>query len=305
MAHPRGPRLVVLGSLNVDLVVAGVRLPGPGETVTGGRFEIHQGGKGGNAAVAAARALRGGPHQGAVAFVGAIGDDDHGRQAVAALRDEGIATEGVTVRSCFPTGVALIVVAPDGENQIAVAPGANATLTTAEAETAVATLLAGGGGGVLLASLEVPAEAVTAAARAARAAGAAFVLDPAPVEQATAALLALASIVIPNEGELAGLGGLDALRQGLPELSVAITRGARGVTLVHGGGVRDEPALAVAAVDATGAGDTFGGVFSAALLEGQPLAAAVQRANVAAGLSVTIAGAREGMPTREEIERAM
>jgi ribokinase len=301
--HARGHGLVVLGSLNVDLVLAGVRLPRPGETVTGGRFEIHQGGKGGNAAVAAARALRNGLADGAVAFVGAVGDDDHGRQALAALRREGIAVDRVAVRRGSPTGVALIVVAPDGENQIAVAPGANATLTAAEAELAVATLLAGGG--VLLASLEVPKDAVVAAARAARAAGARFVLDPAPVGHAVAALLALADVVTPNEGELAGLGGLAALRGTHPDLRIAVTRGAHGVRLVEPAGVSDESALPVTAVDATGAGDTFGGVLAAGLLEGLPLPAAVHRANVAAGLSVTVAGAREGMPTRDEIERAM
>jgi ribokinase len=304
VAHPRGPTLVVLGSLNVDLVLAGVRLPGPGETVTGGRLEIHQGGKGGNAALAAARALRGGPRDGAVAFVGAVGDDDHGRAALAALRLEGIAVDRAAVRPGSPTGVALIVVAPDGENQVAVAPGANATLTAAEAEVAVATLLEGGGG-VLLASLEVPAAAVAAAARAAHAAGACFVLDPAPVDQAAAALLAEADVLTPNEGELAGLGGPAALRAARPELRLAITRGARGMTLLEGESVHDEAALAVAAVDATGAGDTFAGVLAAGLLEGRPLPAAAHRANVAAGLSVTVAGARQGMPTRDEIERAI
>ena len=146
---------------------------------------------------------------------------------------------------------------------------------------------------------------VEAAARAARDAGARFVLDPAPVGHAVAALLALADVVTPNEGELATLGGLGALRGMHPDLRIAVTRGAHGVRLVEPTGVSDESALPVTAVDATGAGDTFGGVLAAGLLEGLPLPAAVHRANVAAGLSVTVAGAREGMPTRDEIERAM
>ena len=298
-----GPRLVVLGSLNVDLVLAGVPLPRPGETVSGGRFETHHGGKGGNAAVAAARALRGGPREGAVSFVGAVGADAHGRTALSALSDEGIDVRMVAVHPDVESGVALIVVAPDGENQIAVAPGANATLTPTEAEAAATALL--GRGGVLLASLEVPHDAVEAAARAARRLGATFVHDPAPVVPATASLAGIADVITPNEAELDELGGLAELRAAHPGLCIAVTRGARGAYLAAPGASLHEPALAVRAVDATGAGDTFSGVLAAALLEQAPVAAAVHRANVAAGLSVRSAGAREGMPLRAAIDRAM
>lgn len=297
-------RLVVLGSLNVDLVVAGIRLPAPGETVTGGRFEQHHGGKGGNAAVAAARALRGGPREGRVAVVGAVGDDDHGRAALQALRDEGIDVAAVHVLDDAATGAALIVVAPDGENQIAVASGANARLEAAPTEAAVRSLLAGGG--VLLGSLEVPADVVEAGARAAREVGATVVLVPAPAGALTPALADLADVLTPNEVELATLGGVSGLIVGRPALRLAVTLGAAGVRLV--GPDRADirlPAYPAAVVrDTTGAGDTFSGVLAAGLLEERPWTEAARRATIAAGLSVAVAGAREGMPVRAAIDAA-
>jgi ribokinase len=297
-------RLVVLGSLNVDLVVAGIRLPAPGETVTGGRFEQHHGGKGGNAAVAAARALRGGPREGRVAVVGAVGDDDHGRAALQALRDEGIDVAAVHVFDDAATGAALIVVAPDGENQIAVASGANARLEAAPTEAAVRSLLAGGG--VLLGSLEVPADVVEAGARAAREVGATVVLVPAPAGALTPALGDLADVLTPNEVELATLGGVSGLIVGRPALRLAVTLGAAGVRLV--GPDRADirlPAYPAAVVrDTTGAGDTFSGVLAAGLLEERPWTEAARRATIAAGLSVAVAGAREGMPVRAAIDAA-
>ena len=298
-------RLVVLGSLNVDLVVAGVRLPTAGETVAGGRFEQHHGGKGGNAAVAAARALRGGPFEGRVAFVGAVGDDDHGRAALQALWDEGIDVEAVLVLDDAATGVALIVVAPDGENQIAVASGANARLEASTTQAAMRSLLTGGG--VLLGNLEVPAGAVEAGARAARTVGATVVLDPAPAGAFTAGLADLADVLTPNEAELVTLGGVTGLLADRPAMRLAITMGAAGVRLAgpEGTDVRLLPShRAGAIVDTTGAGDTFSGVLAAGLLEERPWSEAVRRATVAAGLSVAVAGAREGMPLRSAIDAA-
>jgi len=297
-------RLVVLGSLNVDLVVAGVRLPAPGETVTGGRFEQHHGGKGGNAAVAAARALRGGPLEGRVALVGAVGDDDHGRAALQALRDEGIDVEAVRVLDAAATGVALIVVAPDGENQIAVASGANARLDAPSTEAAIRSLLADGG--VLLGSLEVPADVVETGARAARAVGATVVLDPAPAGAFTRALAELADVLTPNEAELATLGGANGLLAGRPALRLAVTLGAAGVRLIGPGSAEAvlPPYRAGEAVDTTGAGDTFSGVLAAGLLEERSWRDAARRATIAAGLSVAVTGAREGMPLRAAIDPA-
>ncbi len=297
-------RLVVLGSLNVDLVVAGVRLPAPGETVSGGRFEQHHGGKGGNAAVAAARALRGGRLEGRVAVVGAIGDDANGRAALQALRDEGIDVAAVRVLADAATGVALIVVAPNGENQIAVASGANARLEALPTEDAVRSLLADGG--VLLSSLEVPAEVVEAGARAAREVGATVVLVPAPADAITAGLADAVDVLTPNEIELTTLGGVSGLVDGRPALRLAITLGAAGVRLIgpEGADIRLPVQRVGAVVDTTGAGDTFSGVLAAGLLEERSWTIAARRATIAAGLSVAVAGAREGMPLRTAIDAA-
>ena len=296
-------RLVVLGSLNVDLVVAGVRLPTAGETVAGGRFEQHHGGKGGNAAVAAARALRGGPLEGRVAFVGAVGDDDHGRAALQALWDEGIDVEAVRVLDDAATGVALIVVAPDGENQIAVASGANARLEASTTQAAIRSLLTDGG--VLLGNLEVPRWR-----RRGRRPG-----RPQPSvrrsswtrrrpERSPRGLADLADVLTPNEAELVTLGGVTGLLADRPALRLAITMGAAGVRLAgpEGTDVRLPAHRAGAVVDTTGAGDTFSGVLAAGLLEERPWSEAVRRATIAAGLSVAVAGAREGMPLRSAID---
>ena len=298
------PRLVVLGSINVDLVVAGgPHLPAPGETVVGGRYSTHQGGKGGNQAVAAARALRGGPLDGRVSFVGAVGADMHGRAALQALDDEGVSDEACLVRTEAATGVALIVVAHDGANQIAVAPGANLLLDPAGVGRQVGRLLADGG--VLLCSLEILAGVVEAGCRAAREARATIVLNPAPAVQAARGLVALADLITPNEGELAALGGVPALRTAHPQLTVITTLGPAGVTTDGPGGERRLPAPPVRAIDTTGAGDAFNGALAAGLLEGRTVEEAARRAVVAAGLSVTVTGAREGMPIRSAIEAAL
>ncbi len=303
--------VVVFGAINVDMVVSGAPLPGPGETVVGGAFAMHQGGKGGNQSVAAARALSGGPCDGSVAIVGAVGDDAFGREALEALRAEGIDCSRVLVRRGVPTGVALISVDARGENQISVAPGANATLTPSEVEAALRPML--GPDSVLLASLEVPVDAVLAAGFVARQCGARFVLNPAPAHDVPGSLVRLATHLTPNQVEL------DALVPSLPgdparavrqlaaadrELRVAVTLGARGV-LAFGPDVdREFAALEVTPVDTVGAGDAFNGALAAALAEGRPFVEAVRRGRSAGGLATLVPGAREGMPTRVEIDRA-
>ncbi len=300
------PTLVVLGAVNVDLVVRGGALPTAGETVVGGVFGRHQGGKGGNQAVAAARALRGGPAEGAVVFIGAVGDDDLGREALAALSAEGIDVRSTGVVNGVATGVALIVVDDAGENQIAVAPGANARVGPSDVDAALTDLEAGS---IVLASLEIPIATVRRAAERSRDLGATFVLNPAPTVSGTADLLSFASVVTPNVGELAALAGATAgagaLARRHPGLRVIVTRGAEGATLSDEGGERSFPASTVDVTDTTGAGDAFNGALAAALLEGRPIEEAVARAVAAAGLSVMRPGAREGVPTREEIDRAL
>jgi ribokinase len=297
---PVGPLVVVVGAVNVDLVVRGVPLPAPGQTVTGGTFERHHGGKGGNQAVAAARALRGGPLEGAVRLVGAVGDDSIGVEALDALRAEGVDVSRVRIAERTATGVALIVVDERGENQIAVAPGANVTPSPEDVDEALGDL---GADDVVLASLEVPLEAVRRAAERSRAAGGTFVLNPAPARGDAAMLLSSTDVITPNEGELEVLGeSAESLRAGHPDLRVVVTSGARGAVI---DGITAVPAPEVTAVDATGAGDCLNGVLAAALLEGRGLEDAVRRAVGAAAVSVTRPGARDGMPDRDEIEEAV
>jgi ribokinase len=291
------PLLVVLGAVNVDLVVRGVPLPRPGETVLGGSFERHHGGKGGNQAVAATRALRGGPADGAVCFLGAVGDDPMGAEALEALRNEGVDVSHVSVVPQTATGVALIVVDDRGENQIAVAPGANATLTSGVVE---AGLEGFGPGSVLLVSLEVPMDVVRRAAERARELGGTVVLNPAPAAEEARALLDVADVITPNQRELSVLAhDTESIRTAHPGLRVVLTLGERGAEI---DGFIAVPAPRVRAVDTTGAGDTVNGVLAAGLLEGRPLEEAARRAVSAASASVTRAGAREGMPLREEID---
>jgi ribokinase len=291
--------------------------------VIGGRFERHQGGKGGNQAVAAARALRDGPpgaRRAGVAIVGAVGDDEFGREAVAALEAEGVDCSALRVRPGIETGVALIVVDGAAENQIAVAPGANAAVSAGEVEEALGRLLAPGS--VLLACLEVPIEAVRAGARATRKAGARFVLNPAPAQEIPVDVLRLADVVTPNEHEigvlLAALGGSSATADGaeeaaralaalLPGLHCVATLGGRGAFMVGPDAPdgRLVPALPVEPVDTTGAGDALNGALAAALAEGRTLREAVARGVAAGGLATERIGAREALPLRDEIDRAV
>jgi ribokinase len=293
------PLLVVLGAVNVDLVVRGVPLPRPGETVLGGSFERHHGGKGGNQAVAAARALRGGPADGAVRFLGAVGDDPMGTEALEALRTEAVDVTHVSVTPEAATGVALIVVDEAGENQIAVAAGANGTLAPDHVEGGLDGF---GPGSVLLMSLEVPTDVVRRAAERARKLGGTVVLNPAPAAAEASALLDLVDVITPNQRELSVLGhDAGSICDAHPGLRVVLTLGERGAEI---DGVTKVPAPRVRAVDTTGAGDTMNGVLAAGLLEGRLLEEAVRRAVAAASASVTRAGAREGMPLREEIDSA-
>jgi ribokinase len=280
--------VVVVGAINVDLVVSGAPLPAPGRTVTGGVFAQHHGGKGGNQAVAASRALGG---QGVV-LVGAVGNDALGHDALEALRAEGVATS-VAMRPGVPTGVALICVGPDGENQISVAPGANAELTAADVTSAFGQVHEIG---VVLASLEVSQAAIRSAAAWCSEHETPLIVNPAPVQPWVADVALHAAYVTPNEHELESLGSL-------PDGVVVVqTRGPEGVVIRRGGEEIRVEAPKVEAVDTTGAGDCFNGVFAASLADGMNVAEAAERGAAAAALSVTKVGAREGMPTRAELE---
>ena len=305
------PAVVVIGAINVDLVFFTSQFPGPGETVLGRRFERHHGGKGGNQAVAVARALRGGRLEGSVALVGVVGGDEFGREALEALRAEGVDCSAVVRRKGVSTGVAGIMVDASGANMIALAPGANATLAPSEVEAALSPLV--GPETVLLASLEVPIDGVLAAGYVAATAGARFILNPAPADGVPSALIHLARYLTPNEVELdwlvPGATGqpqvqareLQAADRGL---YVAVTLGADGVFASGPDAEGMFRALDVDVTDTTGAGDAFNGAFAAALAEGRPFLDAARRGRTAGSLATTRAGAREAMPTRSEIDAA-
>jgi ribokinase len=300
-------RVIVVGSVNIDLVATIDHLPAPGETVTGGRFAQHHGGKGGNQAVAAARL-------GALtSFVGAVGADDYGTTARAALDGEGVDVTELRTLPEMATGVALILVDSAGENAIAVAGGANRSLEPGHVRES----LEGLGptvGDVVLVGHEIPTVTADEALRYAKSVGAITVFNPAPATGVGPETLALSDLLTPNGGEAAQLAGQagdagdqEALAAELlgaiaPGGHILITLGGRGALLVGEDGPLSIPAPAVPAVDTVGAGDTLNGALAAGLAAGLPVAEAAGRAVAAASLAITRAGAREGMPTASELE---
>src|SRR4051812_7595109 len=287
--------VVVVGSVNVDLVVAVHKLPGPGETVNGGTFARYGGGKGANQAVA------GGRLGANVTFVGAVGTDDLGDEALRSLEVEGVDVAGVARLDDVPTGVAVIVVDERGENQIAVASGANGALTGEHVTDALRLT----GTGVVLLGHEVPPDAVQAGVDKAREAGWTPVLNPAP---ARAMIDDLEGVILtPNADEACRLANANepvaaatALHQ-LTNAPVLVTLGARGALLVDANGMEMLSAPNANVVDTTGAGDAVNGALAAELAGGSELHDAVRFALTAATLSTRAAGAREGMPRRDEV----
>lgn len=313
--------LIVAGSLNLDLVGRAPRIPAPGETVLGLSLQRFHGGKGGNQAVAAARAGA------TVRFAGAVGDDAAGHELSAGLQAEGIDVTAVA-RAAEPTGTALITVSDAGENAITVLPGANrrAPLPPAVWPTGV---------GWLLLQMEIPRATCLAWARAAHEGGARVMLNAAPAggddakdaatddraqdttrdttRDITQDLLHHVDVLLVNEGEARALARAAAdlpLRGVLERLAargpatVVATLGARGCVAwqAAAGAWTERPSMAVDVVDTTGAGDTFAGALAASLDDGNPLDRALAFATVAAALSCTAPGARGGMPTRAVIE---
>lgn len=283
-------RVVVVGSINMDLVVETRAFPRLGETLIGTGFAMHAGGKGANQAVAAARL-------GAqVALLGRVGDDAFGRELKAGLAAEGVDTRWVSETAGVSTGVAAITVC-DADNAIVVVAGANARLSPADVDAAEAAFA---GADVVLAQLEVPLATVVHAADLAGRYGKPFVLNPAPAVRLPDALLARCTLLTPNEYELTTtLGQPEArwqdLLAGLPGRAV-MTRGRDGAYFSDSGGaLRHQPGFPVQPVDTTGAGDTFNGALVAFWALG--LAEAVRRGCAAGALSVTAPGAQGGMPT--------
>ncbi|WP_405853090.1 ribokinase [Streptomyces sp. NBC_00090] len=292
--------IVVLGSMNMDLVAYVARAPARGETVTGRAFRTVPGGKGANQAVAAARA-------GAeVAMIGAVGADDFGVRLRANLEHCSVDTDLLRTAE-GPSGTAHIVVDDEGGNAIVVVPGANATVTSlSHGDEALI-----GTADALLLQLELPLSVVTEGAATARRLGVRTVLTPAPAQPLPPELLAATDLLVPNEHEAAALTGLTdphaaalALLRDVPE--VVITLGAAGsLYAARGGEPVTVPAPRVRAVDTTAAGDTFVGALAVALGEGRPVREALTWAQTAAALSVQREGASTSMPYRTEIEAAI
>lgn len=283
--------VVVVGSANLDLVATTPRLPAPGETVLGTAYAEHAGGKGLNQAVAAAR---GGAR---VAFVGALGVDAAADHLVAVMDGEGIDHERVVRCPDRPTGRALISVGEGGENSIIVIAGANGVVAPpAELPSCRVVAL----------QLEIPMDAVVAAARLGRAAGATILLNPAPAPPGGLPdeLLAHVDVIVPNEHEIALIGGVEAVL-GAGVTSVVVTMGAAGARLHTAGGSQEIAPYPVTPVDTTGAGDAFCGNLAARLATGDELAAALAWAAAAAALSTTTAGAVPSFPAAARTQRAV
>jgi ribokinase len=271
---PPSPRIAVVGSINLDLVARAERLPRPGETLTDATFERIPGGKGANQALAAARL-------GAeVRLIGAVGEDPFAGDALALLREGGVDLDGVR-RVPDTTGVALILVGGDGENEIVVAPGANRSAETGDVS----------GADAVLCQLEIPVETVAEAAREARF----FCLNAAPARALPADLLDEVDLLVVNRYELEAVGRHGGL--------TALTLGAEGAVLLESGEeVARAAPPAVDAVDGTAAGDAFTACLLVSLLEGREREDALRRACAAGALAASRAGAQPSLPVAEEID---
>ncbi len=294
------PQLVVVGSINTDIIVHSARLPVAGETVLGGDWIMAGGGKGANQAVAAARAGAN------VRFVGRVGADLFGRESLERLKADGIDTRHIVEDPTKKSGLAIIMVGPDGDNIISVAQGANGAVTPHDVDAATEAIEAAD---VLIAQMEIPAETVYHAIRTAHKRGTSVLLNPAPApsKPIPKKILGMIDYLVPNEVEamrLAGAEDFDASVATLLERGVKhviVTLGSEGAAVFDSSGRNDVPAFSVKAVDAVGAGDAFCGVLACGLAEGLDLLDAVRQANAAAALSVTRHGAQPSMPTRDEI----
>lgn len=292
-------QIVVLGSYNTGLTMSVERAPRAGETVLGRGFSQGPGGKGSNQAIAARRLGAG------VSFVGCIGTDAFGDDALELWRKEGVEASCVK-RVARHTGIGFVVVDSSGENVITVDPGANADLGADDVARLAEPISRAG---VLLMQLEVPVGTVEAAASVAKRAGATTILNPAPV--AGRVDLADIDILTPNEQEFGALTGGQELAAGCRELlgrgpeAVIVTLGESGAYVSTRGGSFAVPAPKVKALDTTGAGDAFNGALAVALAEGKPLASAVAFANYAGALTVTRRQVVPALPTRAELDAFM
>ncbi|MCV2360842.1 ribokinase [Paucibacter sp. TC2R-5] len=314
MTKNKAGRVLVVGSINMDMVAHAPRLPAPGETLTGDAFVMAPGGKGGNQAVAAARL------NAEVDFVARVGMRQYGGELLQALAAEGVACDAVVRDAEALPGIAVIMVgSSDGENSIVYVPGSNADLSAADVQAAAATVRAAA---VVVAQLEVPLEAIQAAFELARKSGAVTVLNAAPALALPAGLLSLTDWLVLNETEahqLAGrphvetadlaepvvvlaqarLAAAQLLQSGVKQ--VLITLGSDGALLCTNEAMQHFPVLPVRAIDTVGAGDTFVGGLVTGLAEGMTAADAVRLGQAAASIAVSRSGVQAAMPRRGEL----
>jgi len=304
-------RVLVVGSINMDLMVRCVRAPRAGETVHGVEFRTAGGGKGANQAVACSR-LGAETH-----MIGRVGDDAFGAELRRALKADGVEVSGVMVDQGVATGVALIVVEEGGENRIVIVPGANGRLGDREVERARQVM---GQVDAVLMPLEVPLPVVKAVAEAARKQGVLCVLDAGAATAAAVemGLPALVDVISPNESEAEALTGMpvrsleearsaaqrlrDPSRPGMGAREVVIKLGDQGAYWLGPEGEAQVPAFPIQPVDTTAAGDAFTACLTVALAEGRPMPEAIRRANAAGALACLKLGAQPSMPTATEVE---
>jgi len=298
MTETRKP-IVVVGSINMDLVAHSRQIPVPGQTVIGTGFRTTPGGKGANQAVAAARL--GYP----VHMVGAVGDDVFSQSLLDNLAASGVRTESV-VRLAGPSGVAPILIAENGENSIVVVPGANGKMDSAAIDRHAALIRSAG---MVLCQLELPLETVLHTLAFCALAGVPVILDPAPAAPLPDALFHTATWFTPNETEAAFyLGSTAAPEQAAQQLlnkglrGVVLKRGAEGAYIATDANAAWVKSFPVQPVDTVAAGDCFNGAFAVALLEGLDPFAAARFASAAAAISVTRSGAQASMPFRAEVD---
>ena len=305
------PKVTVVGSLNVDLVCHAIRRPDKGETLIGDAFDIFTGGKGFNQATAAARL-------GAeVTLIGSVGADLFGDMLLAATENEHIDSRFVRKHTDVGTGVATIVVEPDGDNSIIVVPRANMALTTADIDVAADCIA---DADVLLLQLETPVPVSEYAAAIAKRHGTKVILNPAPAQPLPDSLLGYVDILTPNQSETELLSGMkirnheaacraaEVLRTRMvdtADTAVVLTLGEQGTLMLTATENEHISALSVAPIDTTGAGDAFCGALATALAKGETLRPAVAFANAAGAAAVTVTGATPSMPTLVKIQRLL
>lgn len=293
-------KLLVVGSLNMDLVISVARHPQIGETILGGKFATIPGGKGANQAVAAARMGA------AVTMIGRVGQDGFGDELRASAVNDGISIQHVVVDEHEATGIALITVDAGGRNTIVVASGANLALTPRDLHTAKSAF---DNADVLVTQLESPLETVSEALALAAEHKLRVVLNPAPAQLLSSELLSKVDYFIPNEREAMQVVGAETLESAIDLLlgmgvrNLIITLGEKGVLVITAEGRQKIPAYPVQAIDTVAAGDAFVGAFATGLAEGLSTEQAARLGNAAAAISVTRIGAQPSLPSREEVDQ--